>query len=147
MTAVTDEDTMILGDGGIEPQAVAHHVGVRNLSDALCCADIHVAADYHRMEARRSLLHDALIERQLQVEQRLRQALAALPAEHGDRCQYLAADGVGWQTAALTASMQHDALLGSQPSLKFFVFVFVPVNVPVTKESLHQQPRRSPTRP
>ena len=114
-TAVADKHTMILGDRGVEPQAVAHHVGIGNGAYALCCADIYVAADYHRGQPVGSLRHHSLIERQLQVEQGLCQPLSAFPAEHRNGCQYLATGGIRRQTAALSTGMQDNASLGCQP--------------------------------
>ena len=68
-SAVADEDTVVLGDGCVEPQTIANDISLRNLSQSLCSTDIHVAAHYHRRQTLRSLLHDALIEWQLQVEE------------------------------------------------------------------------------
>ena len=126
----TDEDTMVLGDGGIEPQAIADHIGLGHLTQSLCGTDIHVATDNHGCQTIGCLFHDSFIERQLQVEQCLREALATLPTEHGDGRQYLAADSIRRQSAALSAGMQNDAPLTVQPCL-----------------GLLQQPGGAPTRP
>ena len=128
--SVAHEDAVVPGDSGIEPQAVAHHVGIGYSIQPLCRTDVDIAADYHRGQPGGSLLHDALIERQLQVEQRLRKLLAALPPEHGYGGQYLAAGSIRRQPAALSAGMEDDAALALQP-------VF----------SLLQQPGSTSTRP
>ena len=142
--AVADEDTMILGNGGVEPQAIAHHVGLGNLSYALGSTDIDVAADNHRCQTLRSLFHQSFVERQLQVEERLRQLLSTLPAEYGNRCQHLAADGIGRQALAASAGMQDDAFLLRQPVVKV-CFTF-PCSL-FTCIRLLQQPGGSTTRP
>ena len=129
-TAVADEYTMILGYRSIQPKSVAHHIGIGNIAQALGSTNIYVATDYHRSESRRGLLHHSLIKRQLQVHQSLRQALAAFPAEHRNRCQDLAADSIGGQALALSASMQNNAPLALQPL-----------------SGLLKHPRGAPTRP
>ena len=71
-TAVAHEYPVVLGDRGVQPQAVTHHIGLGNLSDALGSTDIHVATDNHRRQTAWRLCHHPLIQRQLQVHQRLR---------------------------------------------------------------------------
>ena len=114
-TAVAHEHPVVLGDRGVQPQTVTHHIGLRNLSDALGSTDIHVAADNHRRQTARRLFHHPLIQRQLQVHQRLRQPLTALPAEYGNRRQHLATDSIRRQPLALSSGMQNDATLALQP--------------------------------
>ena len=85
---------MVLGYFGSEPQAIAHHVGIGDGLERLGSADVDIAADNHRAQTLGRLVHDALIEGHLQGEQVLRQALAALPSEHGNGREYLARRGV-----------------------------------------------------
>ena len=96
---------MVLRDSSIKPQSVAHHIGIGDRTDALGSTDIHIATDYHRGQTLRGLLHHPFIERQLKVEQGLRQSLATLPTEHGDRGQYLTTGGIGGQSATLSTGM------------------------------------------
>ena len=96
---------MVLGNGSVKPQAVAYHVGIGDVAKAFSSTDIHVATDNHRGETRGRLFHHALVEWQLQVEQRLRQTLATLPAEYRDGRQHLTTDGIGRQAFALATSM------------------------------------------
>ena len=70
-TTVTDKNTVVLGNRGVEPQAIAHHIGIGDSANALCCADIHIATDYHGGQSLRGLRHHTLVEGQLQVEQGL----------------------------------------------------------------------------
>ncbi len=102
----TDKDTMVLGYLGTQPQPVAHHVGLGDGVQGLGGADVHVTAHDHRAKALGRMVHDALVERQLQLEQVLLKPLAALPTKHGDGRQNLARRGVGRQPAALSASME-----------------------------------------
>ena len=135
---------MVLGNGRIQPQSVAYHVRIRYLPDALSSPDIDVPADYHGRQPVRSLSHHTLIERQLQVEQCLRQLLSPFPAEHGYGSQYLATGSIRRQATALTARMQDDTLLTRQPVIEiFFTFPFSLF----TQIGLLQQPGGSPTRP
>ena len=113
--AVAHEYTVVLGNRSVQPQSITNHIGLGDGSDTLCCPDIDIAADYHGGQSLGGLLHHALIERQLQVEQGLRQALATLPSENGQRGQNLAAGRIGWQAPALPACMQDDAALTIQP--------------------------------
>ena len=89
-----DKDAVVLGYFGSEPQAIAHHVGIGDGLERLGSADVDIAADNHRAQTLGRLVHDALIEGHLQGEQVLRQALAALPSEHGNGREYLARRGV-----------------------------------------------------
>ena len=129
-TTVTDEDPVVLGHGSIKPQTIANHICIRNFAKSLGGTDIYVATDNHCRQSRRSLLHHTLIERQLQIHQRLREALASFPAKHRDRRQHLSTDSIGWQALALSAGMQNDAPLALQPI-----------------GGLLKHPRGSPTRP
>ena len=108
---------MVLGNGGVEPQAIAYHISIGDGPDTLCSTDIHITTDNHRRQTLRSLLHHPFIERQLEVEQGLRQALSAFPTEHRNRRQYLATDGIRRQASALPTGMKDDTTLTVQPFL------------------------------
>ena len=114
-TSVADEHSMMAGYRGVEPQAIAHHVGIGNIANTLSSPDIDVATDNHRGQTPWRLFHHALVEWQLQVKQRLRQALTTFPAEHGDGGQHLTTDSIRRQTLALSAGMNDDARLAFQP--------------------------------
>ena len=58
--------SVILGNLGIEPQAVAHHVDIGNGLQRLRGTNEYVAAHHHRMQVVGSHRHDAFIERHLQ---------------------------------------------------------------------------------
>ena len=64
-TLVTDKHPVVFGDRRIQPQAVANHIGIGNLSDALGSPDIYITADYHCRQPVWSLCHHTLVERQL----------------------------------------------------------------------------------
>ena len=102
---VADKDPVILGDRGIKPKSIAHHVSIGDRSYALSSTDIDIAADNHRSQTFGSLSHHTLIERQLQVKQGLRQSLATLPTENGDGGENLATGGIRGQSATLSACM------------------------------------------
>ena len=136
--SVTDEDAVILGRRGGQPQPVAHHVGLRHGLQRLGGADIDVAADHHRMDIAGGHSHQPLVERQLQVEQRLTEPLPPLPAEHRDRHQYLARYSIRWQSATLSAGMNEDALFLAKPLGKFTLNSSL-----FTFKGLLQQPRRA----
>ena len=89
-TAVADEDAMMAGHRGVEPDAIADDVGLRDWRQWLRGADEDIAADHHRVEPAGGRLHDVLIEGQLERQQVLRKSLSALPSEDGDGCQDLA---------------------------------------------------------
>ncbi len=113
--AVADEHTVVGGDGRIEPQAVAHHVGIGHGRQLLGSAYIYVAAYNHRMDIVGREAHQTLIQRKLQVEQRLRKALSALPSEHGNGCKYLTRRSIRRQPAALASGMEQYAASGGKP--------------------------------
>ena len=122
--AATDEDAVVRGTRGVEPQSVAHHVGLGNGLQLSRGPYVDVAADHHRVDALRSHRHQPFVERQLQVKQRLVNALPALPAEHGYGHEHLSLYGIAWQAPALSASMYEDAFLLRQPLLIKFTFPF-----------------------
>ena len=102
------EDSVVLGKRRIDPQAVTHHIGIRNVLKRCIGTYIHVATHNHRLEPFGSFLHNLVVERQLQVEQVLRQFLSAFPSEHGDRSEYLARRRIARQPSALSACVQND---------------------------------------
>ena len=114
-TAVRDKHSMVFGDVRSQPQAVAHHIGLGNGLQRLGGAYQHVATHYHRMHILGGCLHHLLVEWHLQRQQVLRETLSALPAEHGNGGENLPRRSISRQTAALSASMQQDALLFPQP--------------------------------
>ena len=100
---------------GIAPKAEAYHVGLGDGLERGVAAQIHVAAGHQRAQTLRRLLHDVLEERHLQVQQRLTDALSALPAEDGHGGEHLAARRIGRQAPALSGGVQQDAALARQP--------------------------------
>ena len=46
--SVADENPMVLGNRGIKPETIAHHIGIGNSAYALCGTDVHVTTDNHR---------------------------------------------------------------------------------------------------
>ena len=114
---VGHEHAVMAGHGSVEPQPIAHHVGLRHRRQLrpTALADEHVATHHHRVQPLGGLFHDLLIEWQLQREQILAKTLASLPSEHGDGRQNLSRRGIGWQPSALSAGMQQDALLRGEP--------------------------------
>ena len=110
-----DEDAVMACRLGIEPQAVADHVGLGDGLERLRGADEHVATDDHRVERTGRLGHDALIERHLQRQQVLGEPLSPFPAKDGDRGEHLARRGIGGQASALSARMEQQPLVGGQP--------------------------------
>ena len=115
MVTMHEEHAVIARRCGVGPQAVAHHIGLRHRQEGLGGANIDVAARHQRAQAVGSGRHDALIERKLEREQGLVEALPAGPAKHGDGQQHLAAGRISRQAATLTAGVQQDALLTRQP--------------------------------
>ena len=75
------------------------------------------------MERRGCRLHDLLVERELQRQQVLSDALASAPAENGNGHQRLARRGVGRQAAALPTGMDQYALLAFEPVVKRQFFI------------------------
>ena len=106
---------MVRGRHAVGPQTEANHVGLGNLAQRAVAAQEHVATGHKGVDVLGRALHDFLVERQLEVQQILSDVLTACPAKHGNRCQHLAAGGVGRQAAALSASVEEDALLLGQP--------------------------------
>ena len=113
--AATDEDAVVLGHRGGQPETVADDVGIGHRLQGLGGTDEDIAADHHRVDIVGRHRHELTVEGQLQVEQRLVEPLAALPAEDGHGHQDLAADGIRRQPAALSAGMDEDAFVGRQP--------------------------------
>ena len=68
-TPAADEDAMVLGHRGIEPEAVADDIRLRDGLQRLCGTDEHIATDYHRMDMIRRCRHHLLIKRQLYTQQ------------------------------------------------------------------------------
>ena len=104
------EHTVVLGQGGVYPKSVAHHIGIGNLLQ-LACTDINVARCYQSAETGRCGIHDALVQRQLQLQEVLAYALSALPTEYGNGGENLATGRIARQTTALASGMQQDTLL------------------------------------
>ena len=133
------EHPVVLRQFRVHPQAVAHHVHIRNLLQRLRGTDVHVAARNQRAQSLRRPFHDFLIQRQLQRQQVLCDALSACPAEHRYRRQYLARRCIARQTAALSPCMQQDTLLPCQPVAQCGILIlFLPASI--------QQPGRTTSR-
>ena len=120
MVAVHEEHAVIARRSGIGPQAVAHHIGFGHRQEGLGGANIDVAAGHEGAQAVGSGSHDAFVERKLEREERLVEALAACPTKHGDGQQHLAAGRISRQAAALTAGVEEDALFARQPFVEVF---------------------------
>ena len=125
-TAIADEHAMILRHRGIEPETIAHHIGIGDGLQRLSGPDEYIATDHHRMQTFRSSSHHLLIKRQLNAHQILRKLLSPLPSEYGQGHQHLAADGIGRQTLALTSGMDQYALFFREPLLKRLLLSFSP---------------------
>ena len=97
---------MILGQIRIHPQTITYDIGFRNFLQRLTCTNIHISTGYQRMQRIRSILHDLLIQRKLQSQQVLRQALSACPTKHRYRRQNLARRCITRQTTALSSRMK-----------------------------------------
>ena len=108
---VAHEHSVVACHRGIEPQSVAHHIGLGNGGECSFGTDEHVAAHYHGVHIARHRCHQLLIQWQLQVEQGLRQALSALPSEHRHGCEHLSRGCVCRQSSALSAGVQQYAWL------------------------------------
>ena len=91
MVAVHEEDAVIARRGGIGPQTVAHYIGFRHRPQGFGGANIDVAAGHEGAQAVGSGSYDAFVERELEREERLVEALAACPTKHGDGQQHFAA--------------------------------------------------------
>ena len=59
---------MVAGYGIIEPQTVANNISLRNILEMFCSSDVDISACYKCLQGCRSLLHNALIERELKRE-------------------------------------------------------------------------------
>ena len=92
--AVNDEDTVVRGKLGVDPDSVAHHVGFRNRPGTALGAYQHIAAGDERAQRVRRILHDFFIKRHLQREQRLANGLPGSPAENRHRRKHLANRGL-----------------------------------------------------
>ena len=68
-TAIADEHPMILCHRGIEPEAIAHHISIRDRLKGLGSADKHIATHHHRMQTFRRSRHHLLVQRQLHTHQ------------------------------------------------------------------------------
>ena len=113
--AARHEHAVVFGYLCAEPQPVAHHVGIGHRAEGLGGTDIHVAAHYHRVQAFRRSIHYALVERNLEREEVLRQPLSPLPPEHRHGGEDFPRRGIGRQPAALSAGMKHEAFLRGEP--------------------------------
>ena len=139
-----DKHTVVLGNLWTKPQTITNHIGIGNRLKRLCGTDIDIATHHHGMKTCGSGLHDLLIKRNLQGKEILRKSLSAFPTEYGQRCQYLTRRGIGRQAAALSASMQQDALLTGEPFTKSRTIAMITLRI---TKGLLQEPRGSPTRP
>ena len=110
-----DEDAVMACRLGIEPQAVADHVGLGDGLERLCGADEHVATDDHGVERTGRLGHDALIELAPAATAGPGRAAVPVPSERRDRGEHLARRSIGGQAAALSARMEQQPLVGGQP--------------------------------
>ena len=138
---VGNEDTVIAGHGSIEPKAVADDIGLGHRRQRLRGADVDIATDDHRVESLGRHRHDALVERQLERQEVLRQTLASLPPEHGDGRQDFPRRRIAGQSAALSAGMQQDASLAAKPIAEADATGLLGG----TEVGLQQQPRRAAT--
>ena len=123
--AVHQKHAMVRCLHGVGPQTIAHHVGLGNVLQSFGGAQQYIATHYQCVQRCRCLVHDVVVERQLQVEQRLVNALAACPPEHGYWGEHLAAWCVGRQSPALSASMQQHTFVLCQPCVKTHICTFV----------------------
>ena len=116
--AIADEHPVILRHRGIEPETIAHHIGIGNRLQGLGGPDEDIATDHHRMQALRRSSHHLLIQRQLHTHQVLREFLTPFPTEHRQRHQHLTRNGIAGQTLALSTSMDQDTFLLRKPRFK-----------------------------
>ena len=75
----------------VGPQTVAHNVGIGDILQRLGGTQVHVAAGNEGAQPGRRFLQDTLVERHLEVEQRLANLLSPRPTEHGHWREHLAA--------------------------------------------------------
>jgi hypothetical protein len=101
---------VVFGQGGIHPKTVTYNISIWNLLQ-LACTDIYVTGRYQGTQPIRSGIHDALIQRQLQLQQVLAYALASFPSKDRYWSENLSTGSVAWQPSALTSGMQQDTLL------------------------------------
>ena len=133
-----NKNTVVLGQVGVYPQAIAHHIGLGNRLQGLGGTDIDIAAGNQGMQGLGSFLQNLLIERQLEGQEVLRQALSAGPPKYRYRGEHLARRRIARQTTALATGMQQDALLAPQP------FGEGSLGRPLVATGL-QEPGRTPT--
>ena len=121
--ARADKHAVVLSHRGIEPQAVANHIGIGHWLQGLRRTYQHIATHHHSMYALWRHLHHLLVKRQLQTQQILRKALSALPTEHRHWRQDLTRWSIRRQTTTLSASMQQYALFAWQPLAERFAIL------------------------
>ena len=97
------------------PHAEAEHVHLGEGRQFAGEAQQHVAAGDQGGGAGSGVGQHALVIGQLQIEQRLVQALAARPAEHGDGHEQLARRRVGRQAPAQAAGVQDEFAALTEP--------------------------------
>ena len=109
------EHTVVLCQVGIDPQTIAHDIGLGDVLQRFAGADIDIATGNQCMQFVRSLLHNPFVQRKLQGQQVLRQALSPRPTKDGYGCQDFSRRSITGQTTALTSGMQENTFLTRQP--------------------------------
>ena len=100
---------------GFSPESIANHVSFRHFLQRLRGSCVDISARHQRMQRSRSRRHDAFIEGNLQIQQRLIDALSSSPTKHRNGEHHLAARCISRQSSTLSTSVQQDAFLLSQP--------------------------------
>ena len=115
MPARGAENAEVTGAFRGEPHAQAEHVHLGKGRQFAREPQEDVAAGDHGGDAGRGMGQDALVIGQLQVEQRLVQALAARPADDGNGHEQFADQRISRQAPALAARMKNQLAAGIQP--------------------------------
>ena len=115
MAARGAENAEVAGAFRGEPHAQAEHVHLGKGRQLAREPQEDVAAGDHGGDTGRGVGQDALVIGQLQVEQRLVQALAARPADDGNGHEQFAGERIGGQAPALAAGMKNELAAGVQP--------------------------------
>ena len=118
LAARGEEDAKVLGLFRGHPHAEAEHIHVGEGRQFAGKAQQHVAAGNQRGGGRPGVGQHALVVGQLQVQQRLVEALPARPAEHGDGHEQLAGGRVGGQAPAQAARVQDELAALPEPAGK-----------------------------
>ena len=106
---------MILGKRRVNPKPKADDIGLGYLLQLLRTYQ-DISAGNKRVQPLWRSVQNLLVQRQLQLEQVLGDALPASPAEDGYWRQDLSAWRVRWQSATLSSGMKEYSLLPGKPS-------------------------------